>query len=402
MTLARVNSSTLIRSGDSQRLAGLGYSRRETSTLQCLRDVYPWGMSDDPGVDDHSVSLSRSEEAVPSTSARKMRHVEACLGHPVEYASRTTGFEKYDLPYVALPDTDLSQVDMRTTFLGRPLRAPVLIGAMTGGTDLASIINRNLAIAADHLGLGLMLGSQRIMIEDATTRPSFEVRKHAPDTLLIGNLGLAQLNRGYTAAQARQAVELVDADALAFHTNPLQEAMQPGGDGDFRGLVSLLGEVVEEVPFPVLLKEVGHGIGAETARRLRDIALAAVDVAGAGGTSWSRVEQYVAHGEVRHRDLAEWGIPTMQALCEVRDVMPRMPLIASGGIRSGVDAAKAIALGASVVAVALPLLEPATRSAQAVITWLERFLQELKVAMHCTGCPKLADLSALGRLRPRF
>ncbi|MDG4808725.1 type 2 isopentenyl-diphosphate Delta-isomerase [Micromonospora sp. WMMD1120] len=367
-------------------------------------------MSDESGLDKHSVWRSTDQgrnegkvtTSVPSAAVRKMRHVEACLGHPVQYDSRTTGFEKFDLPYVALPETDLSQIDTRTNFLGRPLRAPVLIGAMTGGTELAATINRNLAVAADHLGLGLMLGSQRIMVDDATARSSFEVRKYAADALLVGNLGLAQLNSGYTAAQARLAVELVGADALAFHTNPLQEAMQSGGDGNFRSLVSRLAEVVDAVPFPVLLKEVGHGIGAVTAGRLGDVALAAVDVAGAGGTSWSRVEQYVAHGEVRHHELAEWGIPTMQALCEVKQVMPRMPLIASGGIRSGVDAAKAIALGASVVAVALPLLEPATRSPEAVIGWLERFLWELRVAMHCAGCANLAELSAVGRLQPRF
>lgn len=392
-----------------KRLGGMA----TTSTSSGLRSIYPWGMSDEPGkgtfpvrgsvvLVDQSHNEDRRGSSIPPASVRKMRHVEACLECPVEYSSRTTGFEKYDLPYVALPETDLSQVDLGTTFLGRPLRAPVLIGAMTGGTALAATINRNLAIAADHLGLGLMLGSQRIMVEDATVRSSFEVRKYAADALLIGNLGLAQLNRGYTAMQARQAVDMVGADALAIHTNPLQEAIQPGGDGDFRGLVSRLAEVVDAVPFPVLLKEVGHGIGAATAGRLGDVALAAVDVAGAGGTSWSRVEQYVAFGEVRHRDLAEWGIPTMQALCEVKELMPTMPLVASGGIRSGVDAAKAIALGASVVAVALPLLEPATRSPQAVVLWLENFLWELKVTLHCAGCAKLSDLSAVGHLQPRF
>jgi isopentenyl-diphosphate delta-isomerase len=365
-------------------------------------------MSTDPDLGDAPVlprpaasGTEGGEPAVRSTAARKLRHVEVCLTHPVGYTSRTTGFEKVDLPYVALPETDLSRIDMRTTFLGHSVRAPVLIGAMTGGTDLAATINRNLAIAADRLGLGLMLGSQRVMIEHVAARPSFAVREHAPDALLIGNLGLAQLRRGYTAAEARQAVELVGADALAFHTNPLQEAMQVGGDGDFRGLVSLLGAVVDDVPFPVLLKEVGHGIGAETAGRLSGVALAAVDVAGAGGTSWSRVEQYVAFGEIRHHDLGEWGIPTMQALGEVRESLPGTPVIASGGIRSGLDAAKALALGACMVAVALPLLEPATRSPQAVIEWLERFLLELRVAMHCAGCASLSDLSAIGRLRQR-
>lgn len=326
---------------------------------------------------------------------RKLRHVQACLRHQVEYTSRTTGLERYDLPYVALPETDLARVDTRTAFLGRDTQAPVLIGAMTGGMELGATINRNLALAAQHLGLGLMLGSQRVMLEHPAALDSFKVRQYAPDVLLIGNLGLAQLNRGYTSVHARRVVDMVGADALAFHTNPLQEAVQAGGDGDFAGLVGRLAQLTAEVPFPVMLKEVGHGLGAAAAERLTGVPLAAVDVAGAGGTSWARVEQYVTHGEVRNPQLAEWGIPTAQALQEAKTALPTTPLVASGGIRTGMDAAKALALGASMVAVALPLLEPATRSADAVVDWLENFLWELRVAMHCSGAATLADLPAL-------
>jgi isopentenyl-diphosphate delta-isomerase len=331
---------------------------------------------------------------------RKLKHVEACLHYPVEYETRTTGFERYDLPYCALPETDLAEIDTRTQFLGKPLLAPVLIGAMTGGAELSGTINRNLAVAAQQLGLGLMLGSQRVMLAHPEATYSFAVRPYAPDILLIGNLGVAQLNQGYSAAAVVRAIEAIGADALAFHTNPLQEALQSGGDEDFSGLVAKLREVVPQVPYPLILKEVGHGLSAAVARSVADVGLTALDVAGAGGTSWAKVEEFVNYGAVLHPALAEWGIPTAIALREARGVLPDMPLIASGGIRSGMDAAKALALGAQAVAIARPLLAPALESAEAVATWLKRFIWELKVAMHCAGAPDLAGLRAL-QLLPR-
>jgi isopentenyl-diphosphate delta-isomerase len=230
------------------------------------------------------------------------------------------------------------------------------------------------------------------MLDDPAAAASFEVRGVAPDVLLVGNLGVAQLNKGYGAGELVRAVESIGADALALHTNPLQEALQTEGDTDFTGMVDRLRELVPRVPYPVLLKEVGHGLSAEVARQVADVGLAALDVAGAGGTSWGRVEEYVRFGRVRHPELAEWGIPTAQALAEVRAAVPGMPLVASGGIRSGLDAAKALALGAEVVAVARPLLEPALRSVEDVVEWLERFVRELRVAMHCSGSPDLAAL----------
>ncbi|MDZ7703392.1 MAG: type 2 isopentenyl-diphosphate Delta-isomerase [Trueperaceae bacterium] len=342
------------------------------------------------------MALSTDPHSPATLSRRKLKHVDVCLHEAVEYQTRTTGFERYDLPYTALPDTDLASIDTTTTFLGKPLRAPVLIGAMTGGAERSALINRNLALAAERLGIGLMLGSQRVMLVDERARASFSVRAYAPNALVIGNLGVAQLNRGYGAADIRAAIELIGADALALHTNPLQEAMQAGGDTDFRGLVDKLAEIVPQVGYPLLLKEVGHGLSGEVARSVKDVGFAALDVAGAGGTSWAKVEDIVRYGEVRHADLVEWGIPTATALREVRAALPDMPLIASGGIRSGVDAAKALALGAQVVAVARPLLKPATESVEAVVGWLEPFIAALKIAMHNCGA---ADLTAL-RARP--
>lgn len=331
---------------------------------------------------------------------RKRRHVEICLEYPVAYQARSTGFERYDLPYLALPETDLARLDTRTPFLGASLAAPLLIGAMTGGAELSRIINRNLAVAAQRLGVGLMLGSQRVMLENPETLSSFAVRDLAPDVLLLGNLGVAQLKRGYGAADLERAVTAVGADGLALHTNPLQEALQQGGDTDFADLLARLEEIVPSLPFPVVLKEVGHGLSGAVARSVRSCGFAALDVAGAGGTSWARVEEFVAYGEIRHPELAEWGLPTAEALGEVRAELPQMPLIASGGIRSGVDIAKALALGAQVCAVAHPLLEPATRSPEAVTAVIEKLLFELRVAMHGCGVGDLAGLRGL-TLRPR-
>lgn len=330
-------------------------------------------------------------------AVRKLRHVEVCLTRPVGYETRTTGFERVDLPYRALPETDLRQLDLGTVFFGKRLRAPFLIGAMTGGAARSATINRNLARAAEQLGVGLMLGSQRVMLEHPEAAASFEVRPHAPTALLIGNLGVAQLNKGYGRAELERAVWSLGLDALALHANPLQEAFQPGGDLDFRGLVPKLGRLVPQLPFPVLLKEVGHGLSGAVAESVREVGFAALDVAGAGGTSWAKVEAFVRYGEVRHPDLAEWGIPTANALREVRAALPGTPLVASGGIRTGFEAAKALALGAQVVAVAQPLLAPALESSEAVVAWIETFLWELRVAMHGAGAP---DLAALARLEP--
>lgn len=325
---------------------------------------------------------------------RKRRHIDVCLSEAVQYQTVTTGLERYRLPYNALTQTDLAGIELGTEFLGIPLRAPVLIGSMTGGSELSGTINRNLATAAQALGVGMMLGSQRVMLGEESL-PSFQVRGVAPDVLLVGNIGLAQLNREMVP-ELRRALAGVGANALAVHTNPLQEAVQYKGDTDFTGSLSRLREVVETVGYPVLLKEVGHGIGAAAAASLTDIGVAAVDVAGAGGTSWARVEQFVRYGGINDLGLAEWGLPTAQALVEVRSVLPRVPLVASGGIRTGMDAAKAIALGADVVAVAHPLLVPAIESAAAVQEWLERFIAELRVCLHGCGAADLAALRAVG------
>jgi isopentenyl-diphosphate Delta-isomerase len=327
--------------------------------------------------------------------SRKAKHIDVCLTEAVDYQTVTTGFERVALPYNALTQTNLGAIDLHTEFLGVALDAPVLIGAMTGGSELSGVINRNLAAAADKLGIGMMLGSQRIMLGNEKASASFAVRDVAPDALLIGNIGLAQIS-DELVSELVDALDRVGANALAVHTNPLQEAMQHEGDTDFSGSIGRLRDVASAIDYPVMLKEVGHGIGAAAAAELADCPIAAVDVAGAGGTSWARVEQFVRYGEIRHPTLAEWGIPTAQALAEVRETLPGMPLVASGGIRTGMDAAKALAMGADVVAVARPLLAPAIESTAAVLDWLASFIAELQICLHGCGAADLADLRRRG------
>jgi isopentenyl-diphosphate Delta-isomerase len=331
-------------------------------------------------------------------TTRKRRHIDVCLDGDVGYQGVTTGLERFTLPYNALTQTSLDDIDLCTEFLGARLRAPVLVGAMTGGADLSRTINRNLAAAAQRLGIGMMLGSQRVMLDSVLgerAAASFTVRDVAPDVLLFGNIGLSQLTKD-AVPDIVQALDRVGANALAVHTNPLQESIQHNGDTDFAGSLDRLHELADTLGYPVLLKEVGHGIGAaavgELLRFSGEPPVAAIDVAGAGGTSWSRVEQLVRYGEVRYPDLADWGIPTAQAIGEVRAALPDIPLVASGGIRTGMDAAKALALGADVVAVARPLLPTAIDSAAAATAWLQRFIDELRICLHGCGA---ADLRAL-------
>ncbi|WP_207795351.1 type 2 isopentenyl-diphosphate Delta-isomerase [Deinococcus koreensis] len=326
-----------------------------------------------------------------------MHHIEACLRPESQYAGVQSGLSAVPWPYRALPERDLDDVKLEVGFLGRRLSAPVLIGAMTGGAERAARINANLALAAQRLGIGMMLGSQRIMLERPEVAPSFQVRGVAPDILLIGNLGAAQFGLGYGVEEAGRAVREVGADALAIHVNPLQEALQAGGDTRWRGVVARLGEVVPALPFPVVLKEVGHGLDERTVRAVAGVGFAALDVAGAGGTSWARVEQLVRWGHVVSPELCELGVPTAQALRGARAAAPATPLIASGGIRSGLDAARALRLGARVVAVARPLLEPALESAEAAEAWLSTFIHDLRVALFVGGYSGVDD-PALGAL----
>lgn len=336
-------------------------------------------------------------------AARKEEHIKACLD-PESQASppHHSVFDPYFLEPEALPELALSEVDLATRFLGKTLAAPVIVSSMTGGPLKGAIINRNLATAVEALGLGMGVGSQRIAIEDPSTRRSFEVRPFAPTAVILGNLGAVQLGLGYGAKQAIEAVEMLGADGLFLHLNAVQEAVQPGGDTNFRGIGDHIEALVRAVPFPILAKECGAGIGARAAMRLARAGVAAIDVSGSGGTSWPKVEGMRAHDPLA-RSLGDtfkpWGLPTPLAIAEVRQALPHATLIASGGIRSGLDAAKAIALGADLVSIAQPVLAAALDSPEAVIEVLTRFLTELRVACFGVGAKTPAELRAMQPIR---
>lgn len=332
--------------------------------------------------------------ALTKTQRRKKEHLEICLNTETVSSPSSTGFERYRFIHNALPELDIDELDLSTEFLGKRLKAPLLISSMTGGFDLARKVNRNLAAAAEHLGVAMGVGSQRVAIEEPSAQISFQVRDVAPDILLLSNLGAVQLNYGYTVEHCRRAVAMIGADGLILHLNVLQEVVQPEGNRNFKGLTEKIAAVCRGLSVPVIAKEVGNGISVDVAKRLQRAGVRAIDVAGKGGTSWFAVEaqRAVKTGQRADNTFADWGIPTEEALVSVRQALPEMPLIASGGIRSGVDIAKSIALGADIAALGQPLLASALESSAKVVEFLSRVIQELKISMLCVGAANLAAL----------
>lgn len=336
----------------------------------------------------------RVSKALTKTQQRKKEHLELCLDTESVSSPSSTGLEAYRFIHNALPELDIDEIDISTTFLDKRLSAPVLISSMTGGFDLARKVNRNLAAAAQMLGLAMGVGSQRVAIEEPSATTSFQVRDIAPDILLLGNLGAVQLNYGYGIEQCRRAVAMIDADGLIFHLNVLQEAVQPEGNRNFKGLTAKIAAVCKDLAVPVVAKEVGNGISVDVAVRLHRAGVRAIDIAGKGGTSWSAVEAQRAAKMGRRADaaFADWGIPTEEALISVRKALPNVQLVASGGIRSGLDIAKSIALGADIAALGQPLLSAALESADKVVEFLAGVIHELKVSMLCLGAKDLRAL----------
>ncbi|HEY5982365.1 MAG TPA: type 2 isopentenyl-diphosphate Delta-isomerase [Anaerolineales bacterium] len=333
---------------------------------------------------------------VAPVQRRKAEHLRINLEKNVDSALQT-GLEKLQFTHEALPELDLRAVDTNLELFGRQLRAPLLISSMTGGTAEASRINANLAEAASATGIAIGVGSQRAALEKPELAKSFQVRKRAPDALLFANLGAVQLNYGYGVDQCRRAVEMVGADALILHLNPLQEALQVGGNVDFSKLASKIADVCKRLGVPVVVKEVGWGISARTAALLADCGVAAIDVAGAGGTSWSQVEMHRAPDEFM-RQLAgafiAWGIPTADSITLVRQAAPNMRIFASGGLRNGIDVAKCIALGAMLGGMAGPFLKAAAESTERAVDAIRLIHEELRITMFAAGAD---DLDALRR-----
>ena len=322
------------------------------------------------------------------TNERKLKHLRTIESDP-ETDRRKFYFDDIRLTHRALPELNLAEIDPSIEFMGKTLSFPLLISSMTGGDhDLVRTINRNLATAAEKTGVAMGVGSQRVMFSQPAARSSFEIRKYAPTTLLLANLGAVQLNYGFTLDMCEEAVAAAGADALILHLNPLQEAVQPSGNTNFAKLSTRIIHIAERLNKPVVLKEVGAGLSEEDVRLVADGGIRYIDVAGAGGTSWSRIEHYSLVEEERE-DLGltfqDWGIPTPRALMAQKKHRGRLTLIASGGIRSGLDMAKAMILGASLCGIAAPFLKPAIESPDKVVKVINTLKREFVTALFLLG-----------------
>jgi len=343
---------------------------------------------------DHCVAALAGQR--PRDPEAKVRHIEVCLHEDVEYR-KTTGLEAFELINQALPEVSLEQIDLAGCLAGKAIGAPLMIAPMTGGTEQGHQINRQLARAAQRWRLPMSVGSQRVALEDPTRAEFFAIRAQAPDAVLFANFGAAQLVRGWGADEARRAVQMVQADALFIHLNPIQEAIQ-GGDQDFRGLAARLEALCSALAadgIPVFAREICFGLSPEAVRMLVDCGVAGIDCAGAGGTSWAKVEALCAKTERRRvmgLRFGEWGIPTSRSILNVRAIAPAIPLIATGGLRNGVDLARALALGADVGAMARPFLLAAVKGEEVLDRFIEETLTELRICMFGTGAGNVAAL----------
>ena len=326
-------------------------------------------------------------EEVNIVENRKADHIRICLEEDVE-SEKTNGFERYEFTHCAIPDINFDEIDLSTAFLGKPFNYPFFICAMSGGTPQAEKLNRTLAKAAEALGIGFGLGSQRAMLKDPSLKKTYDVRSDAPSAFIAGNIGAVQLSE-YNLEQIISLVADLNLDGLCVHLNAAQEAAQPEGDINFRGIARKLKDLCSSVKFPVIAKETGCGISGSVAKQLKECKVSAIDISGAGGTSWIKVEKYRSKKPLDNFD--DWGIPTAQSLAETLEKGER-PVIASGGIRNGIDAAKALAIGASLVGFSLPVLKPATEGFENVVEYFEGIAKELKTAMFLTNSGNLYEL----------
>jgi isopentenyl-diphosphate delta-isomerase len=331
------------------------------------------------------------------TENRKAEHISICLDEKAQARKATTGFEDVQFVHRALPEVDKAKIDVSTTVFGHMFSAPLIVGAMTGGTAEATRINAAIAEAVETLQLGMGVGSQRAAIENPKLAETFSVaRKKAPNAFLIANIGGIQLVHGYGVKEVKQAVEMIDADAVAVHLNALHEAVQPEGQTSFKGVLAKICEVAGEIDKPVIVKETGAGIAAEDAKKLERAGVKAIDVDGAGGTSFAAVEYYRSEAGSVQRFLGDvfwdWGIPTAVSLVETAQTV-KIPVIASGGVRSGMDVAKSLALNACLGSVCQPALEAAVKGAKATEQLLSRLIDELRNVMFLVGARKVEDLA---------
>jgi isopentenyl-diphosphate delta-isomerase len=328
------------------------------------------------------------------TGKRKADHIRICLEQKAQAKKATAGFEDIELVHRALPEVDREKISLSTSFLAKKLSAPLIVGAMTGGTEEATRINASIAQAVEKLHLGMGVGSQRAAIEDRKLEGTYVIaRKKAPTAFLIANIGGVQLAHGYGLKEAKKAIEMIDADALAIHMNALQEAVQPEGQTNFKGILAKITEIAGELGKPVIVKETGCGISVEDAKALESAGVKALDVGGVGGTSFAAVEYYrSAKGKTMVEAFWDWGIPTVISLVEVTQTV-KIPVIASGGVRSGLDVAKSLALNASLASFSQPVLEAAVKGAKETQDLLSRLIDELRNVMFLVGAKNLESLS---------
>ncbi len=333
------------------------------------------------------------------TGKRKIDHINICLEKQAQAKKAATGFKDIMLVHRALPEVNKEKISLTTTFLGKQFKAPIIVGAMTGGTEPATQINANIAQAVEKLGLGMGLGSQRAAIEDQTLAKTYRIaREKAPHAFLIANVGGVQLVHGYGIKEVQHIIEMIDADALAIHLNALQEAVQPEGQTNFKGVLAKIAEIAGALEVPVIVKETGAGISAEDAKALEAAGVKAIDVGGVGGTSFAAVEYYRASPKkelVQHhlgKALWDWGIPTAVSIIETAQTV-KLPIIASGGLRSGADIAKALSLNASLASICQPILETAVKGAEQTEVKLHCLIEELRNVMFLTGVEKISALA---------
>jgi len=325
------------------------------------------------------------------TRKRKEDHIRISLNQKIQARKITTGFEDIYFVHKALPEIDKQKIDLSTTVFNHKFAAPLIVGAITGGTLEAAKINATIAEVVEELGLGMGVGSQRAAIEDKKLEKSFAIaRKRAPTAFLIANIGGVQLVHGYGLKEVKKAIEMIDADAIAIHLNPLQEAVQPEGQKNFKRVLEKIGEITEEIDKPVIAKETGAGIAAEEARKLEAAGVKGIDVSGAGGTSFAAVEYHRTKrkAESFQRTLGDvfwdWGIPTAVSIVEASQTV-KIPIIASGGIRDGVDMAKALTLGASLTSLSQPVLQAAVKGVKETKDMLSLLIEELRNSMFLVG-----------------
>ncbi|MRH44440.1 type 2 isopentenyl-diphosphate Delta-isomerase [Aquibacillus halophilus] len=338
---------------------------------------------------------------VDSIDKRKAQHIDITLNKKVTGNNISTGFESVRFIHNALPEIDFEEIDISQEFLGKIQKTPFLISSMTGGAELAETINRNIAITAEDRGWAIGLGSTRALIENKKYRSSFQVRKYAPTIPIIANLGAVQLNYGFNLDKCEQIIEITEADALVLHLNSIQEVIQQGGDTNFKDLLTKIDKLCSKLSVPIGVKEVGWGIDGAVAKKLYDVGVSFVDVAGAGGTSWSQVEKYRSNEPVKKlaaEAFSEWGIPTIDCIASVRKQNEQQPLIASGGMHTGLDGAKAIALGADMVGFGRSVLQAATQSADQLLEMMQTRELELQMAMFGIGATTLKELQQTDRL----